>query len=90
MALIKKKTRKKLAKQLKKLVRKHGAEVALTFVTGIVGALVAESTEKLKVRSKVKLTDKPEVRSPIVRKRPIEPAEQAKPSPEPGMIRRRP
>jgi hypothetical protein len=90
MALIKKKTRKKLVKGLKKLVRKHGAEVTLTLVTGIVGALVAESTEKLKVRSKVKLPDTSEVRSPIVRKRQVNPAEQERLSSDPDVNRRRP
>ena len=35
MAIIKKKTKKKLARQLKKLVNTHGSQVALGAVTGI-------------------------------------------------------
>jgi hypothetical protein len=46
MAAIKRKTRKKLSKQLAKLVRRHGAETALALVSGIVSTLAAETTRK--------------------------------------------
>ncbi len=42
MALVKRKTRRKLYKQLKKLVRKHGAEMTLALVSGIVTSLTAD------------------------------------------------
>ena len=42
MAVMKKKTRKKLSKQLDKLIKLHGAEMSLALVTGIVSALAAE------------------------------------------------
>lgn len=54
MAIIKKKTRKKLSKQLTKLVKKHGAETAITLVTGIVGAMAAHATAESEPRAKLK------------------------------------
>ena len=42
MAVMKKKTRRKLSKQLNKLIKLHGAEMALALVTGIVSALAAD------------------------------------------------
>jgi len=42
VAVMKKKTRRKLSKQLKKLIKLHGAEMALALVTGIVSALAAD------------------------------------------------
>lgn len=41
MALIKKKTRKRLAKQMHKLVKKHGEAVVTGFVTTAVSAATA-------------------------------------------------
>ena len=46
MAVMKKKTRRKLSKQLNKLIKLHGAEMALALVTGIVSALAAERSNK--------------------------------------------
>jgi hypothetical protein len=47
MALIKKKTRKRLAKQVRKLVKKHGQEV----VTGLVATAVSAAAAKLATAS---------------------------------------
>jgi hypothetical protein len=46
MATIKRKTRKKLSKQLRKLVTRHGPETALALVTGIVTNLAADTAKK--------------------------------------------
>ncbi|MGH9373652.1 MAG: hypothetical protein ACRD15_19200 [Vicinamibacterales bacterium] len=46
MALVKKKTRKKLSKQLNKLVRKHGPDMTLALVTGMVSNLAADKAPK--------------------------------------------
>lgn len=78
MAVMKKSTRKKLSKQLNKLIKRHGAEMALALVTGIVGALASERTKKPSKKSKSPKGDKaakvakPEkapVKTVIVRKR---------------------
>ena len=66
MALIKRKTRRKLSKQLSKLVKKHGAEMALALVSGIVSSLAAGERDKLDKKAKVRV--KP--RTIIIRKRP--------------------
>ena len=52
MAVMKKKTRRKLSKQLNKLIKLHGAEMALALVTGIVSALAAD--RKIKADKKQK------------------------------------
>jgi hypothetical protein len=78
MAVMKKSTRKKLSKQLNKLIKQHGAEMALALVTGIVGALASERANKPAKKSKKPKGDKaPKVAKParapvktvIVRKR---------------------
>jgi len=78
MAVMKKSIRKKLSKQLNKLIKRHGAEMALALVTGIVGALAADRPQKPPKKSKsaraAKLTkvDKPEkapVKTVVVRRR---------------------
>lgn len=46
MATIKRKTRKKLTKQLAKLVKRHGPEMALALVSGIVSTLATEAAAK--------------------------------------------
>jgi hypothetical protein len=46
VAVMKKKTRRKLSKQLTKLIKLHGAEMALALVTGIVSALAADQKTK--------------------------------------------
>jgi hypothetical protein len=52
MALVKRKTRKKLSKQLNKLVKKHGAETAIALVTGIVSNLTTDRSDKLERKQK--------------------------------------
>ena len=44
--MMKKKTRRKLSKQLNKLIKLHGAEMALALVTGIVSGLAADRKTK--------------------------------------------
>src|SRR5207342_1565018 len=46
MAVIKKSVRKKLSKLLERLVKKHGAEMTLALVTGIVSSLAADQQAK--------------------------------------------
>ena len=58
MAVMKKNTRKKLSKQLNKLIKQHGAEMALALVTGIVSALASERTTRVAKRSKAAKADK--------------------------------
>ena len=52
MAVMKKKTRRKLSKQLNKLIKLHGAEMALALVTGIVSALAADRKTKADKKQK--------------------------------------
>ena len=56
MAVIKRKTRKKLTKQLARLVKRHGAERTLAMVTGIVSSLAMDGADKTarKARAAVK------------------------------------
>lgn len=56
MAVIKRKTRKKLTKQLARLVKRHGAERTLAMVTGIVSSLAMDGADKAarKTRAAVK------------------------------------
>ena len=54
VAVMKKKTRRKLSKQLNKLIKLHGAEMALALVTGIVSALAAEQKSKADKKQKPK------------------------------------
>jgi hypothetical protein len=67
MAVIKKKTRKKLSKQLNKLVKRHGPETTLAFVTGIVSAATTETNPK--PRSRAKAAAKSAPKTAAVRKR---------------------
>ena len=46
MAVIKQKTRKRLTKVLARLVKKHGPEMTVALVTGIISAQVAERSNK--------------------------------------------
>ena len=46
MAVMKKSVRKKLSKYLARLVKKHGAEMTLALVTGIVSSLAADQQAK--------------------------------------------
>ena len=52
MAVIKQKTRKKLSKQLSKLVKRHGAEMTLALVTGIISSLAAARANKASKKTK--------------------------------------
>ena len=54
VAVMKKKTRRKLSKQLNKLIKLHGAEMALALVTGIVSALAAEQKSRADRKQKQK------------------------------------
>lgn len=67
MAVIKKKTRKRLSKQLKKIVKKHGAEMTLALVTGIVTAAAGDS--KPKIRTRLKAAVKPLLKATVLGKR---------------------
>jgi hypothetical protein len=78
MAVMKKSTRKKLSKQLNKLIKQHGAEMALALVTGIVGALASERANKPAKKSKsskgekaakVAKPEKAPVKTVVIRKR---------------------
>lgn len=61
MAIIKKKTRKAISKQVTRLVKKHGPEIAAglvtSLVTGITAATIARDDDK---KSKKKKKKKPE------------------------------
>ncbi len=52
MAVMKKNVRKKLSKYLARLVKKHGAEMALALVTGIVSSLAADNQAKADRKTK--------------------------------------
>lgn len=54
VAVMKKKTRRKLSKQLNKLIKLHGAEMALALVTGIVSALAADQKSRADSKQKQK------------------------------------
>jgi hypothetical protein len=54
VAVMKKKTRRKLSKQLNKLIKLHGAEMALALVTGIVSALAADQKTRADRKQKSK------------------------------------
>ena len=44
MAIIRSKTKKKITKQVKKLVKKHGSEVALGAATALVTTIINQAT----------------------------------------------
>jgi hypothetical protein len=46
MAVMKKSVRKKLSKYLERLIKKHGAEMTLALVTGIVSSIAADGRAK--------------------------------------------
>ena len=54
MAVMKKSVRKKLSKYLARLVKKHGAEMTLALVTGIVSSLAADNQAKADRKTKAK------------------------------------
>lgn len=45
MAVLKKKARKRLTKQVRKLVKRHGPEAATAFVTGVIAAVSKKASE---------------------------------------------
>jgi hypothetical protein len=92
MAVMKKSVRKKLSKYLKRLVKKHGAEMTLALLTGIVSSLAADrqaradrKAAKSEKRSKPARPAKPEKRAkPERRAKPemtAKPEKVAKPEP---------
>ena len=52
MAVMKKSVRKKLSKYLARLVKKHGAEMTLALVSGIVSSLAADNQAKADRKTK--------------------------------------
>lgn len=46
MAIIRRKTKKRIGKQLKKIVKKHGPEAALDAATALVTTIINEATDK--------------------------------------------
>jgi hypothetical protein len=58
MAVLKKSTRKKLSKYLSRLVKKHGAEMTLALLGGIVSSLAADGVEKAGKTTKKKSDQK--------------------------------
>jgi peptidoglycan hydrolase CwlO-like protein len=52
MAVMKKSVRKKLSKHLARLVKKHGPEVALALVSGILSSLAADNQAKADRKTK--------------------------------------
>jgi uncharacterized membrane protein YoaK (UPF0700 family) len=59
MALVKRKTRKKLSKQLARLIKRHGAEMALALVTGIISNLTTDAAGKSAKKKKAKSAKQP-------------------------------
>lgn len=58
MAIIKRKTKKRIGKQLRKLVKKHGSEVALGAATALVTAVIAKATGEDEKEGKGKSSSK--------------------------------
>lgn len=46
MTIIRRKTKKRIGKQLKKIVKKHGPEVALGAATALVTNIISKATDK--------------------------------------------
>jgi hypothetical protein len=67
MAVIKQKTRKRLSKQLSRLIKKHGPEMTLALVTGIISAL--ESERSTKAAAKAARADKSAKKSKAANRR---------------------
>ena len=79
MAVMKKSVRKKLSKHLARLVKKHGAEMTLALVTGIVSSLAAD--QQARADRKAGKAAKPEKRAkPERRPKPEKPDKQEKPA----------
>ena len=68
MALVKRKLRKKLVKQLTTLVKRHGPEMATALVTGVITGLADTYPKKGARKSKVP------VKTIVIRKRAVAPS----------------
>jgi hypothetical protein len=77
MAVMKKSVRKKLSKYLARLVKKHGAEMTLALVTGIVSSLAAD--QQARADRKAEKAAKPAKRAKP--EKTGRPAKAAKPEP---------
>ena len=68
MAIIRRKTKKRIGKQLKKIVKKHGPEVALGAATALVTNIIGKATDKPAKKDKDKKDkgkkDKPDKKGP--------------------------
>ena len=64
MAIIKRKARQRIGKQVRKLVKKHGPEVALGAATALVKAIVTKGTDKPAKKGKGK-KEKPSKKSEV-------------------------
>jgi hypothetical protein len=97
MAVMKKSVRKKLSKYLERLVKKHGAEMTLALVTGIVSSLAADNQAKADRKAKAKKAAKADRRDKAetaTKPKKGKPDKGARPekmaSPEPGAVGRKP
>jgi hypothetical protein len=79
MALIKRKTRKRLTKDLTKLVKKHGAEMSLALVTSIISGLAADRAAKKQKKARADETPA----------RPVKSARLVRPADRPVVVRKR-
>ena len=89
VAVMKKKTRRKLSKQLDKLIKLHGAEMALALVTGIVSALAAERRSRADRKQKQKRGKPGKAAKPDRAAKAEKTARPAKPPVKAVVVRRR-
>ena len=99
MAVMKKSVRKKLSKYLERLIKKHGAEMTLALVTGIVSSLAADNQAKADRKAKAKAgkaakADRRDKAEKGAKPKKGKPDKGARPekvaSPEPGAVGRKP
>ena len=89
VAVMKKKTRRKLSKQLNKLIKLHGAEMALALVTGIVSALAAERRSRADRKQKQKNAKSGKAAKPDRAAKSEKTAKAAKPAAKAVVVRKR-
>jgi hypothetical protein len=89
VAVMKKKTRRKLSKQLNKLIKLHGAEMALALVTGIVSALAAERRSRADRKQKQKNAKSGKAAKPDRAAKSEKTAKPAKPAANAVVVRKR-
>jgi hypothetical protein len=89
VAVMKKKTRRKLSKQLNKLIKLHGAEMALALVTGIVSALAAERRSRADRKQKQKNAKSGKAAKPDRAAKSEKTAKPAKPAAKAVVVRKR-